>query len=81
MDVGCILILCGLGLTCCYFQRALGVDSGFTFNIGVYGIDPAVSFGGRQYYLDAARGEKLNDGTLRVRHLKPPEAFRLYGRS
>jgi hypothetical protein len=28
MDVGCILILCGLGLTCCYFQRALGVDSG-----------------------------------------------------
>ncbi|HZS09289.1 MAG TPA: hypothetical protein VFD58_30930 [Blastocatellia bacterium] len=55
-------------------------DAAFTFNIGVYGIDPAVSFTGRQFYLDPAGGEKLGDGSLRVRHLKPYEAYRLYGR-
>ncbi|MFN8001480.1 MAG: hypothetical protein U0X75_10740 [Acidobacteriota bacterium] len=25
-------------------------DGAFTFNIGVYGIDPAVKLGGRQFY-------------------------------
>jgi hypothetical protein len=56
-------------------------DAAFTFNIGVYGIDPAVKMGGRQFYLDPMSGEKLNDGSLRVRHLTTKEAQRIYGNS
>lgn len=55
-------------------------DAAFTFNIGVYGIDPAVKMGGRQFYLDPMGGEKLSDGSLRVRHLRTKEAYRLYGK-
>lgn len=32
MDVGCTLVLCGLGVTCCYFQRTLAVDLGFSLS-------------------------------------------------
>ena len=46
-----------------------------------YEINPAVKFSGRQHYLDAAGGEKLSDGLLRVRHLKIQEAYKLYGKS
>jgi hypothetical protein len=53
----------------------------FTFNIGVYEVNPAVKFSGRQFYLDPAGGEKLGDGSLRVRHLNSQEAHRLYGKS
>ncbi|MGH9755390.1 MAG: hypothetical protein ACREA2_21645 [Blastocatellia bacterium] len=53
----------------------------FTFNIVVYEINPAVEFSGRQFYLDPAGGEKLGDGSLRVRHLTSQEAHRLYGKS
>ncbi|MDQ3013464.1 MAG: hypothetical protein M3X11_22510 [Acidobacteriota bacterium] len=56
-------------------------DATFTFNVGVYGIDPAVKLGGRQFYLDPMGGEKLNDGSLRVRHLTTKEANRIYGKS
>lgn len=56
-------------------------DAAFSFNISVYEIDPAVKFSGRQFYLDPAGGEKLNDGALRVRHLTSKEAHRLYGKS
>lgn len=56
-------------------------ETAFTFNIGVYEINPAVKFSGRQFYLDAAGGEKLRDGLLRVRHLKTQEAHKLYGKS
>jgi hypothetical protein len=56
-------------------------ETAFTFNIGVYEINPAVKFSGRQFYLDAAGGEKLPDGLLRVRHLKTQEAYKLYGKS
>jgi hypothetical protein len=56
-------------------------DAAFTFNIGVYGIDPAVKMGGRQFYLDPMGGEKLSDGSLRVRHLTTKEAHKLYGKS
>jgi hypothetical protein len=56
-------------------------EAAFTFNIGVYGIDPAVKMVGRQFYLDPAGGEKLSDGSLRVRHLAIKEAYRLYGKS
>lgn len=56
-------------------------DTAFTFNIGVYGINPAVKDTGRQFYLDPAGGEKLGDGSLRVRHLTTKEAYRIYGKS
>ncbi len=56
-------------------------DVAFTFNIGVYGIEQAVKFSGRQFYLDPSGGEKLGDGTLRVRHLTSEEAHKLYGKS
>lgn len=53
----------------------------FTFNIGVYGVDPVVNTGGRQFYLDPLGGEKLSDGSLRVRHLTMKEAHQIYGKS
>jgi hypothetical protein len=56
-------------------------ETAFTFNIGVYEINSTVKFSGRQFYLDAAGGEKLRDGLLRVRHLKTQEAHKLYGKS
>lgn len=56
-------------------------EAAFTFNIGVYGIDPAVKMGGRQFYLDPMGGEKLSDGSLRVRQVTVQEAHRLYGKS
>jgi hypothetical protein len=56
-------------------------DAAFSFNLAIYDINPAVKFSGRQFYLDPAGGEKLGDGSLRVRHLNSQEAHRLYGKS
>jgi hypothetical protein len=56
-------------------------DVAFTFNLAVYDINSAVKFSGRQFYLDPVRGEKLGDGSLRVRHLTDDEAHKLYGNS
>jgi hypothetical protein len=56
-------------------------DVAFTFNLAVFDINPAEKFSGRQFYLDPAGGEKLGDGSLRVRHLTPQEAYKLYGKS
>jgi hypothetical protein len=56
-------------------------DVAFSFNLAVYDINPAVKFSGRQFYLDPAGGEKLGDGSLRVRHLTAQEAHKLYGKS
>lgn len=56
-------------------------ETAFTFNIGVYGINPAVKMSGRQFYLDPLGGEKLSDGSLRVRHLTMKDAHLLYGKS
>lgn len=56
-------------------------EAAFTFNIGVYGINPAVKTVGRQFYLDPRGGEKLSDGSLRVRHLTMKDAHKLYGNS
>ena len=56
-------------------------DAAFTFNIAVFGIDRAAPFSGRQFYLDPAGGEKLGDGSLRVRRLTSQEAHKLYGKS
>ena len=52
----------------------------YTFNIGVYEIDAAQKFGGRQFYLDAAHGEKIGDGKLRVKKLSSQEAYQIYGK-
>ena len=51
----------------------------YTFNIGVYEIDSSQKFGGRQFYLDAAHGEKIGNGKLRVKKLKAEEAYQIYG--
>jgi hypothetical protein len=32
MDVDSTLILCGVGVTCCYIQRTLAVNSGFSLS-------------------------------------------------
>jgi hypothetical protein len=56
-------------------------DVAFTFNVGVYGIDPAVKFAGRQFYLDPVGGEKLGDGTMRIRQISSQEAYKMYGRT
>jgi hypothetical protein len=56
-------------------------DAAFTFNIAVFGIDPSVKFSGRQYYIDPIGGEKLGDGSLRVRRLTSEEARSQYGKS
>lgn len=52
----------------------------FMFNIGVFGINPAEGFTGRDY-VDPLGGEKLRDGLIRARRLDVKEAYRLYGKS
>lgn len=53
-------------------------DSVFMFNVAVFGIDGTRNFTGRDY-IDPLGGEKLGDGTIRVRRLTDKEAFKLYG--
>lgn len=52
----------------------------FMFNIGVFGINPAAEFTGRDY-VDPLGGEKLKDGLIRARRLNGDEAYKLYGKS
>ena len=52
----------------------------FMFNIGVFGINPAKEFTGRDY-VDPLGGEKLKGGLIRARRLEVQEAYRLYGNS
>jgi hypothetical protein len=52
----------------------------FMFNIGVFGINPARDFNGRDY-IDPLGGEKLKDGLIRARRIDVKEAYRLYGKS
>ena len=52
----------------------------FMFNIGVFGVNPAVRFSGRDY-IDPRHGEKLQDGLIRAGRLKVKEAYKLYGKS
>jgi hypothetical protein len=51
----------------------------FMFNIGVFGVNPKLSFSGRDY-VDPSGGESLSDGTMRVRRIEMKEAYRLYGK-
>ena len=52
----------------------------FMFNIGVFGINPAKDFSGRDY-IDPLGGEKLKDGLIRARRIEVKDAYRLYGKS
>ena len=52
----------------------------FMFNIGVFRIDAAKDFSGRDC-IDPLRGEKLKDGLIRARRIGLKEAYRLYGKS
>ncbi|HEV7683702.1 MAG TPA: hypothetical protein VGO68_16360 [Pyrinomonadaceae bacterium] len=52
----------------------------FMFNIGVFRINPAKDFSGRDY-VDPLGGEKLKDGLIRARRLEVKEAYQLYGKS
>ncbi len=52
----------------------------YTFNILVMEIDPKINFGGRQFYLDAAHGEKIDGDKLRVKKLNSKDAYRIYGK-
>ena len=52
----------------------------FMFNIGVFGINPAAGFSGRDY-VDPLGGEKLGDGLIRARRIQVEEAYKLYGKS
>lgn len=53
----------------------------YTFNIAVYRVDRAQKFGGRQFYVDAAHGEKVNGDKRRVKKLSSEEAYKIYGKS
>ncbi len=52
----------------------------FMFNIGVFGVNPADSFTGRDY-IDPMHGEKMRDGLIRARRIDVDEAYKLYGKS
>jgi hypothetical protein len=52
-------------------------DRVFMFNIGVYSIDPAKAFTGREY-VDPVRGDKEANGVIRSRKLSGDEAYKLY---
>jgi hypothetical protein len=52
----------------------------FLFNIGMFKLDPAKDFTGREY-VDPDRAEKLPDGSLRVRRIGQTESYKLYGKS
>lgn len=53
----------------------------YTFNIAVYRIDRAQKFGGRQFYVDAAHGDKVDGDKLRVRKLSSDEAYKIYSKA
>lgn len=53
----------------------------YTFSIAVYRIDRAQKFGGRQFYLDAAHGDKVEGDKLRVKKLSSEEAYKIYGKA
>ncbi len=52
----------------------------YTFNILVVEIDPTKKSTGRQFYLDAAHGEKTDGDKLRVKKLNSKDSYRIYGK-
>lgn len=53
----------------------------YTFNLAVFRIDRTQKVGGRQFYVDAAHGEKVEGDKLRVRRLSAEDAYKIYGKS
>jgi hypothetical protein len=53
----------------------------YTFNIAVYRIDRAQKVGGRQFYVDAAHGDKVGGDKLRVKKLSSEDAYKIYSKS
>lgn len=53
----------------------------YTFNIAVFRIDRTQKVGGRQFYVDAAHGEKVEGDKLRVKRLSSEEAHKIYSKS
>lgn len=53
----------------------------YTFNIAVFRIDKTQKFGGRQFYVDAAHGEKVDGEKLRVKRLSSEDAYKIYSKS
>lgn len=56
-------------------------DVAYMFNILVMDVDPASKTGGRQFYVDAAHGDKVEGDKLRVKKLSSEEAYKIYGKS
>lgn len=56
-------------------------DVAYMFNILVMDVNPAVNGGGRQFYVDAAHGDKVDGDKLRVKKLSSKEAYKIYGKS
>ncbi len=56
-------------------------DVSYTFNILVMDVNPAIKTGGRQFYVDAAHGEKVEGDKLRVKKLSSEEAYKIYGKA
>ncbi len=56
-------------------------DVAFMFNILVMDVDPTSKTGGRQFYVDAAHGDKVEGDKLRVKKLSSQEAYKIYGKS
>lgn len=53
----------------------------YTFNIAVFRIDKLQKVGGRQFYVDAAHGDKVDGDKLRVKKLSSEDAYKIYGKS
>lgn len=56
-------------------------DVAYMFNILVMDVNPATKGGGRQFYVDAAHGDKVDRDKLRVKKLSSKEAYKIYGKS
>ena len=53
----------------------------YMFNIAVFRIDRAQKVGGRQFYVDAAHGDKIDGDKLRVKKLSSEDAYKIYSKS
>lgn len=56
-------------------------DVAYMFNILVMEVNPASKTGGRQFYVDAAHGDKVEGDKRRVKKLSSEEAYKIYGKA
>lgn len=55
-------------------------DVAYLFNILVMDVNPAINGGGRQFYVDAAHGDKVEGDKLRVKKLSSKDAYTIYSK-